>query len=145
MKISAITSIEPMDLHTVYSVLSSNKLTDSQKTQYLRHNRVQIQGLVDARLPGIAFKGLMKNRPLQKFKFLKNSYTKRGDKILLAMTLGIEPPDVDEYIDGIVSKQFSEFSDLDFLDKDKLDAIKTYVYRHGSADGVVALAFCSST
>ena len=54
------------------------------------------------------------------------------------MTLGIEPPDVDEYIDGIVSKQFSEFSDLDFLDKDKLDAIKTYVYRHGSADGVVA-------
>ena len=79
----------------------------------------------------------MKGLPLLKFKPIKNSFTKRGDKILLAKTLGIEPAEVDDYIEN-VQEDMSDIDKLSFLSKDNLDAIKTYVYRHGSKDGIEA-------
>ena len=55
---------------------------------------------------------------------------------MLAMLLEIEPCEVDEYIEN-VTEAMKEVNQLDFLPKDEIDAIKTYVYRHGSKDGIV--------
>lgn len=135
MEISAISSILPITLNEVYKVLTSNKISQAQKNEFMRHNKTEIQQALDVKLSGIEFKGLMKNRPLQKFKPVKNSFTKRGDKILLSKTLGIEPSEVDNYIKK-AENELTIVDNLNFLPKDKLDAIKTYVYRHGSTDGL---------
>ncbi len=135
MEISAIKSIDSINLSTVREVLTSNKISQSQKNDFIRQYKTQIQHVLDVKLTGTEFKIIMKNRPLQKFKPIKNSFTKRGDKIFLANVLGIEPAELDDYISN-VEDALKDVGELSFLPKDKLDAIKTYVYRHGSKDGV---------
>jgi hypothetical protein len=132
-----ITAKDKVDLYTIRQVMTSNKISDSQKVEYIRRNRTEIKNVLSANISGAEFKGLMKNRPLQKFKPIKNSFTKRGDKVLLAKTLEIEPAEVDNYIES-VEESLEDLSNLSFLPKDKIDAIKTYVYRHGNTDGIVA-------
>ena len=135
-----VTKIDAIDFNTVYQVLTSNKISEAQKTQFIRNNKTEIAQLVDlreAKITSSEYSILMKNRPLIKFKPIKNSFTKRGDKALLAKSLGIKPSEIDGYIERVIST-LNEFEDLDFLPKDTLDTIKTYVYRHGSKDGVVA-------
>jgi len=136
MEVSAISSIKTIDLATIRKVLSSNKISQRQKTDFLRENKTQIQQLLDVKLSGTEFKYIMKNRPLRKFKPLRNSLTKRGDIILLANTLGIEPAELDDYISN-VEEALKDIDKLSFLPKDKLDSIKTYIYRHGSKDSIV--------
>ncbi len=136
MEISAINLITPITLSKVHEVLTSNKITDSQKTDFVRRYKTQIQEAIDVKISGTEFKWIMSNRPLPKFKPLKNSFTKRGDKIMLAKMLCIEPAELDDYISE-VEDAMQDFDNLGFLPKDKLDAIKTYVYRHGSKDGIV--------
>lgn len=139
MEISAISSIDsltPITLTKVHEVLTSNNISHNQKTEFIRHFKTQIQEALDVKLTGSEYKWIMGNRPLQKFRLLKNSITKRGDKRLLAMVLEIEPCDVDEYIEN-VTEAMKEVNQLGFLPKDEIDAIKTYVYRHGSKDGIV--------
>ena len=63
-------------------------------------------------------------------------FTKKGDKILLAKALEINPSDINGYIKN-VSESLENIDNLDFLHKDKVEMIKTYVYRHGSKDEVV--------
>ncbi len=137
MEIQSINAISPLDFYTVQKVLTSSKITDSQKEHFIRNKQVQIAKVMETHITSAEFKSLMKNRPLQKFRPLKNSFTKRGDKILLANTLGIEPTELDEYIDDVQDELQKVDGKLGFLPKDKLDAIKTYIYRHGSADGIV--------
>ena len=133
MNISAINSI---NLSMIQEVLTSNKLSQSQKVEFMRHNKTEIQKVFDIKISGSEFKWIMSQRPLQKFKPIKNSITKRGDKIFLAGILGIEPAALDDYISKVQSElEYTE--KLKFLPKDKLDAIKTYIYRHGSKDGIV--------
>ena len=134
--ISSINSLTPITLSKVHEVLTSNKISQTQKTEFVRHFKTQIQEALDIKLTGTEYKWIMRNRPLQKFRFLKNSITKRGDKKMLANVLGIEPCEVDEYIEN-VTEAMQEVDKLDFLPKADLDAIKTYVYRHGSKDAVV--------
>ena len=139
MEISAINSIDsltPITLAKVHEILTSNKISHGQKTEFIRHYKTQIQEALDIKLTGTEYKWIMGNRPLQKFRFLRNSVTKRGDKRMLAMVLEIEPCEVDEYIEN-VTEAIKEVNELDFLPKDELDAIKTYVYRHGSKDEIV--------
>ena len=137
MQIEPITSITNLDLSTIHKILSSDKITEAQKSEFIKHNQTKIHDAIKSmHITGAEFKSMMKLRPLRKFKFLKNSFTKRGDKILLAETLGIEPSEVNGYIENI-SREIEEFDDLDFLPPDKMDALKTYVYRHGSKDEVV--------
>lgn len=135
MEVSAVNSVSPITLNKVYEVLTSNKISQAQKTEFMRQNKTEIRRALDVKLSGLDFKGLMENRPLQKFKPIKNSFTKRGDKILLAKTLDIEPCEVDNYIKN-AENSITKINGLDFLPKDKLDAIKSYVYRHGSIDGI---------
>lgn len=139
MEVSAINSIDsltPITLTKVREVLTSNKISQGQKTEFVRHFKTQIQEALDVKLTGAEYRLIMGNRPLQKFRFLKNSITKRGDKRMLAMLLEIEPCEVDEYIEN-VTEAMKEVNQLGFLPKDEIDAIKTYVYRHGSKDGIV--------
>lgn len=135
MEVSAINSITPITLSKVHEVLTSNKITDTQKKEFVRHFRTQIQEALDVKLSGSEFKWIMRQRPLRKFKFVKNSLTKRGDKALLANLLEIEPCEVDNYIEN-VTEAMQKVDELDFLPKAELDAIKTYVYRHGSKDDI---------
>jgi len=135
MDVSAINSI-PITLTNVYEVLSSNRISQSQKTQFLRQNKTRIEQALDVKLSATEFKWIMKLRPLRKFKPIRNSFTKRGDRIMLANTLGIEPSELDEYITN-VENILSDVDELSFLPKDKLDSIKTYVYRHGTKDNIV--------
>lgn len=137
MQIEPITSITKLDLSTIHKILSSDKITEAQKSEFVKHNQTKIHDAIKSmHITGAEFKSMMKLRPLRKFKFLKNSFTKRGDKILLAETLGIEPSEVDGYIENVI-RDIEEFDDLSFLPQDKMDALKTYVYRHGSKSEVV--------
>lgn len=133
-----IDKISSLDYITVHNILTSNKISEAQKVQFVRNNKSEISKIVEHHIAisGKDFSALMKNRPLIKFRPLKNSFTKRGDKILLAQTLGIEPVEVPDYIENI-KDDMKEVDELKFLPKDEFDAIKTYVYRHGSKDDVI--------
>lgn len=134
MKVAPITSI---DLNTVQSVLASSKISESQKAQFIKNNKTQIESIIKLEVTPAEFSRLMSHRPLKKFRPLKNSFTKRGDRIILAKTLGIPADEVEDYITE-VRNDMSEISDLEFLPKDKMYALKTYIYRHGSKDDIVA-------
>ena len=136
MQVDSISSISPVTLSKVHEVLTSNKISQSQKTEFVRHYKIQIQEAVDVKISGTEYQWIAGKRPLEKFKPIKNSLTKRGDKILLAKMLGIEPGEVDNYILN-VQEALQDLDKLGFLPKDKIEAIKTYVYRHGSKDAVV--------
>lgn len=132
-----ITPISSIDIYSVRKILTSNDIPMSKKVAFVRENQTAITNVVENELTGLEFKGLMEKRPLPKFRPMKNSFTKRGDKILLAKTLGISVSDVDDFINK--TKNFIKtMNDLDFLSNNQLNAIKTYVYRHGSIDGVVS-------
>lgn len=132
-----IQAIKPTDIYTIRSVLTSSNITFTEKSDYVRKNRTEIKNILGTEISTSEYKGLMQNRPLKKFRPIKNSFTKRGDKILLAKTLGIEPAEVDDYIEN-VQDALKNIDELDFLPQSKIEAIKTYVYRHGSADGVIS-------
>ena len=133
-----IDKIGTLDYITVHNILTSSKISEAQKVQFVKNNKTAISNIIEHHIAisGKDFSALMKNRPLVKFKPIRNSFTKRGDKILLAKALGIEPVEVPEYIEN-VKNSMEEVDELTFLPKDEFDAIKTYVYRHGSKDDVV--------
>ena len=132
-----IEKIEPISWEYVQKVMASNKLTEAQKTQFVRSNRTKINEVIETKITSAEFKGLMENRPLQKFRPLKNSYTKMGDKIILAKALGIQPSQVADHIKNVVNSM-KDINDLGFLPIDNFEIIKSYVYRHGSKDELVA-------
>jgi len=131
-----VEKIDSLDLAAVRKVLTSSEITDTQKTQFLRTNKSEILSLVETKISGTEYEALMANRPLIKFKPLKNSLTKAGDKKLLAKTLNIKPILVDSYISDATTylkstEGYGKYS------KDELEAIKTYVYRHGTKQQVI--------
>lgn len=131
-----VEKIDAISLDAVQKVLASSNLTDAQKAQYVRSNRTKIHEIMETKITSSEFKGLMKNRPLKKFRPLKNSYTKWGDKIILAKALDIKTSEVPEYIKK-VTQTLNEVDKLDFLPPSTLEMIKSYVYRHGSKDELV--------
>ena len=78
----------------------------------------------------------MDNRVIQKFRPLKNSYTKWGDKIILAKALGIQNSEVPKYIKN-VSETIADVENMDFLPHSTMEMLKTYVYRHGTKDELI--------
>ncbi|MCM1009756.1 MAG: hypothetical protein NC390_02605 [Fusobacterium sp.] len=120
-----ITSINAVNIQ---KILSSSKLTDAQKAQFIHNNAVEIKQVMKTKISKEEFAYIMKNRPLIRFRPLKNSFTKKGDKILLAKALGINESDVDDYIQNM---------SFDDAPADSIDKVKTYVYRHGKKDDVV--------
>lgn len=130
-----ITKIDNLDFETLYKILSSNKITETQKSQFIIKNRPEIAKLVEIKISGMDYQSIMQKRSLQKFRPLKNSFTKRGDKIILAKALNINPSEVPNFIKKATDS--IQLGNLDFLSPERVDMIKTYVYRHGSKDELV--------
>lgn len=131
-KIQPVNSISAFD---IYKVLSSEKLTDNQKAEFLYKNSAAIKSVAESEITREEFKKIMANRPLIKFRPLKNSFTKQGDDIILAQALDINKKDINKYIDSVIEGNFEIH---DRQDKDNIEKLKTYVYRHGTKDQVIA-------
>ncbi len=128
-KIKAINAVN------IERVLSSQKLTDKQKAEFIHNNAVEIKQVMKTQITKDEFAHMMKNRPLIRFRPFKNSFTKKGDKALLATSLDIPVTEVDNYIEGIIESNFDLKHDVT---KENIEKVKTYVYRHGKKDEVVA-------
>ena len=130
-----INEIDPFSSYEVYKVLSSNKISDSQKAEYIRTNSKEIEKLAEKDITKDEFNIIMKNRPLKRGRPLKNSFTKQGDDIILAKSLGIEKAQIPNYINSTINNNFEETDDIS---KDNIEQMKTYVYRHGTKEQVLA-------
>ena len=130
-----ISSISSVDFHTVQKILSANHITDADKVKFIRNNSVR--QAVEQYISSKDFSCLMKSRPLQVFKPLKNSFTKRGDKILLAKALGILPSELNDYIENVY-QNINKVESIEGLSRETVNKIETYIYRHGSVDQVVS-------
>lgn len=131
-----VSKIESLDLTKIYKILTSSRLTVTQKEKFVRQYSLEIKSIINTKISNDEFKQIMTNRPLIKFRPFKNSFTKAGDKKILAKTLGIKSEQVVGYIANITEDLRSEI--LGNVQSDKLDTIKTYVYRHGKQDELVA-------
>lgn len=135
MKVSGINS--SLDITALRNILTSAKITYKQKAQFIKDNSLQIKNIIESTpITGKEFKFMMHNRPLIKFRPLKNSFTKRGDKKILAETLDVDPIHVDSYINEVYEAILERGAMMH--PTDKTEAVKTYVYRHGTKDQVVA-------
>ncbi|MBQ8476532.1 hypothetical protein IJ531_05665, partial [bacterium] len=87
-------------------------------------------------ITGHDIQGIMSHRPLQKFRPIKNAFTKKGDKILLSKALGIDESDISNYIIEMCDNLEGQ-DNIDFKTYDDFEKVKTYVYRHGTKEQVV--------
>jgi hypothetical protein len=132
-----IERIEHLDFIALEKILASNKLTDRQKELFINNNKNKIEKIVIDKISSTDFKTLMQNRNLEKFRPLKNSFTKKGDKLILAKALGIKPSEVSDYVKN-VKDAIQDINSLSGISPEKINMLKTYVYRHGSKDELVA-------
>jgi len=131
-----VEKINSLDFDSIYKVLSSNKITDTEKTRFILANRNEIKNIMTHEITEGDFKMLMDNRALQKFRPLKNSYTKWGDKIILAKALNIPVSEIPKYVKN-VSESIKDIDNAKFLPQSTMEILKTYVYRHGTKDELV--------
>jgi len=129
-------NLKTVDFALIKKIMSSPKISDKQKTQFLRSNRVQISNVMKEKITSSEFRDMMKNRPLQKFRPIKNSFTKAVDKRLLAQSLGILPNEVAGYTKE-VAKELMKINAKSLISPETIDKMKTYVYRHGTKDEVI--------
>ncbi len=129
--------IENIDLNTIQKVLASKKISESEKTEFLNSNAAKISQVIDRGISASEYAHLMQSRPLQRFKPIKNSYTKKGDKILLAKALRIKTSEVDDYIKAQSDKILMS-ENVEELKNPEFDTIQTYVFRHGTKEEVLA-------
>lgn len=134
-KISAIDSIKPISFNEIQKILSSEKLTDAQKAEFIKKNSKEIKNTFKEEISKTEFLQLMQNRPLIKFRPLKNSFTKKGDKILLAKSLNIKENEINNYIYSIINTNFDIKGNIT---KNNIEKVKTYIYRHGNKSQVIA-------
>lgn len=120
--------IKSINAVNIQRVLSSSKLTVAQKAEFIHNNAVEIKNVMQTKITKEEFVHIMKNRPLVRFRPFKNAFTKKGDKILLAKSLGISDSDVEGYIQNISFEDTSP---------ENIEKVKTYVYRHGKKDDVI--------
>ena len=126
-----ITAADSLKLH---EVLYSQKLTDKQKAEFIKMNSKALN--INREITREEFNMLMLKRPLIRFRPLKNSFTKKGDALLLAKSLNIDPKDVKTYINNTIENLYDlkEKKDLNNLEK-----VKTYILRHGTKAQVLKL------
>lgn len=130
-----INAIPSLDYVRIHQVLASESLTDGQKAEFIKKNSAQIKSVLETEITKDEFKKLMEQRPLVRFRPLKNSFTKQGDDELLARALNINKKDIKKYINSILS---SNFEIHDRQERDNIESTKSYVYRHGTKEQVVA-------
>lgn len=137
MKVEKISKISNLDFDMLMKVLSSTQLTATEKSRFVQVNQPKVTEILDIKISNMDYRTLMEKRGLKKFRPLKNSFTKKGDKILLAKALGINLSEVNDYIKTTASS-INDIDKIKFLGPEKMDMLKTYVYRHGSKDELVA-------
>lgn len=128
--------IEALTFDNLYKVLSSNKITERQKINFVKENQVKIAQIVDVKISSSDYKTMMGKRKLVKFRPLKNVFTKKGDKIILSKALNVPISEIPAYI-KLAKEDINGLSQIDFLTPEKMELLKTYVYRHGSNDDLV--------
>ena len=128
-----IDRLESIDISTIHRVMTSKKLTENQKVEFFQKNRGQIGQVMRTQISSEEFKIIMEHRPLIKYRLLKNSYTKLGDKIILSKVLGIKPAEVPGFVNE-VTEQIQNPNGVTNISKDRLKTIKQYVYRHGTKE-----------
>ncbi len=128
-KIQPISSLDALE---VYKILTSEQLTDSQKAQFIKNNSTALKQLAKTEITEAEFKELMSHRPLIRFRPLKNSFTKQGDDIMFAKSVGITKKEIRKYINSIIDSNF------DIQHPENVDKAKDYVYRHGTKEQVIA-------
>ena len=131
-----ITKIDNVTFETLYKVLSSSKLSEIQKTNFVQVNKQEVARIFDAKISSKDYNALMYNRKLRKFRPLKNSFTKKGDQIILANALGVTPSKLPAYI-KTAKENIYDIKQIDFLTPEKMELLKTYIYRHGTKDDLV--------
>lgn len=131
-----VLNINNLDFDNLMKILTSKKISEVQKNHFIKQNKLHIEKILKHEITSNDFKTLMQNRSLKKFQPLKNSFKKRVDKILLAKALNIKPNEVSEYITNI-TEGLKGVSNLGFLPPDKIEMIKTYIYRHGTKEEIV--------
>lgn len=128
-RIQPINSIDTLE---VYKILTSNKLTDAQKAQFIKKNSVAIKMLTKTDITQSEFKELMSHRPLIRFRPLKNSFTKQGDDVMFAKSVGITKKEIRKYINSIIDNNFEN------QHPENIEKAKAYVYRHGTKSQVIS-------
>ena len=76
-----VEKINQLDFDMLMKVMSSTRLTYTDKVNFVQKNRTKITQIMDIKISGADYNTLMQKRGLQKFRPLKNSFTKKGDKI----------------------------------------------------------------
>lgn len=127
-----MSKVEPITPLYVNKILATNKLTDAQKLQFIKENAAAIKSFSGEEINMTELKEILKSRPLVRFRPIKNSFTKQGDKILLAKSLNIEPKEVNKYIENLTTTGLNTDSPVESIEK-----VKSYVYRHGTKGQVV--------
>ena len=130
----SIEPIQPITPLYVNKVLATNKLTNEQKFQFLKENMAVIKSFNREEINMHELKEILKSRPLIRFRPLKNSFTKQGDKKLLSKALGIEPSQVDGYINSMVKNGIG--TDIN-IPVQNVEKVKSYVFRHGTKSQVI--------
>ena len=136
ISVAKISGIDSLDLTAVRRVISSSQITDAQKAKFLRTNKTEITNLVKTKITGKEFQYMMENRPIKLLRPLVNSFTKAGDRKILAKTLNIKPSLIDAYIQDATTRMRST-EGIGKYSLDEIEAIKTYVYRHGTKQQVI--------
>jgi len=131
-----IGKINNLTLDTMYKVLNSSSVTETDKVKFILENRTQIKHIMKYAINDVDFKALMANRTIQKFRPLKNSYTKWGDKLILSKALDIPIGEVPKYVKNVTA-MLNDINNMKTLSDSTTEMIKTYVYRHGSKEQLV--------
>ena len=126
----------PIDVYSLHHILATDALTDVQKLNFLKRHSTEVKGIMEIELGTEDFNKIMSNRPLMIFRPLKNVFTKNGDRILLAKTLEIPLNELDDFVKK-ATKILPKKGDTCFISEDKLNAVKTYIFRHGSQEQVI--------
>lgn len=141
ISINRIDAIKPMvtlDLCRVREVMTSNRITATEKINFLKENHDVIKSLAEQKISGAEYETMIGVRPLKLQNPLKNIGIKYVDWKLTAEALGIKPSEVKGYMGDIVDKLVT-MEDLKTLgiSEDVYKTIRTHVYRMGSKKQVI--------
>ena len=136
--INAIKPVGPLDLYKVREIMTSNKISQTDKIKFLNENHDTIKSLAEEKISGTEYEKMIDVRPLKLQNPLKNIGIKYVDWKLTAHALGIKPSEVKGYMGDIVNK-LESMEDLKTLgiSEDVYKTIRTHVYRMGSKKQVI--------
>ena len=136
--IHGIGPVGPLDLYKVREIMTSNKITQTEKIKFLNENHATIKSLAEQKISGTDYEMLMESRPLKLQNPLKNVYIKVIDVNITAKALGIKPNEVRGYMGNVVNK-LESMEDLKALgiSEDVYKQIRTHAYRMGTKKQVI--------